>query len=111
MVCSSWSSVVGCLFLPPLAPLLKEGLPAFGPPRDGFGLLLGLLDGGEQGAGERLHGQSIGAEDLDEFAELDGLLRLDLLGFVHEGLKFCIEVAWFTGHRTGSQIMSGLTSA
>jgi len=91
--------------------LLKEGLSAFGPPRDGFGLLLGLLDGGEQCAGEGFHGQSIGAKDLHEFAKLDGLLRLDLLGLVHEGLKLGIEVAWFAGHGTVSKSMDGLTSA
>jgi len=91
--------------------LLKEDLPALGPPRDGFGLLLGLLDGGEQGTGKRLHRESIGAEDLDELAELDGLLRLDLLGLVHEGLELGIEVAWFAGHGTGSKIKGKLTSA
>ena len=91
--------------------MLKEGLPTFGPPRDGFGLLLGLLHGCEECAGECFHGQVICAEDLDEFAKLDGLLRLDLLGFVGEGLEFGIEVAWFAGHVIGSRMVGGLMSA
>jgi hypothetical protein len=33
-----------------------------------------LLDGGEERAGQGLHGQGIGTGDLDEFTELDGLL-------------------------------------
>ena len=98
-------------FSPPLAPCLKEGLPAFGPPRDGFGLFLRLLDGGEQGTGQCFHGQGIGPNDLDQFAELDGLLPLDLLGLVHEGLEFSIEVAWFAGHGTGSIVMDELLPA
>ena len=71
---SSRSRIAGAGLLSPLAPSLKEGLPAFGPPRDDFGLLLGLFDSGEQRTGKRLHGQGVGAEDLDEFAELDGFL-------------------------------------
>jgi len=57
-----------------------------------------LLDGGEQGAGEGLHGQGISPGELDEFAELDGLLRLDFPGLVHEGLEFGVEVARLAGH-------------
>jgi hypothetical protein len=39
--------------------LLKEGLAAFGPPRGGFGLLLRLLDGGQQSTGKRLEGEGM----------------------------------------------------
>jgi hypothetical protein len=53
---------------------LKESLPAFRPPRFGFRLFLALLDSGEQCAGKRFHGQGIGSDDLNEFAELDGFL-------------------------------------
>ncbi len=35
--CRLWSRVAGFGFLPPLAPLLKDGLSAFGPPRYGLG--------------------------------------------------------------------------
>jgi len=48
--------------------LLKDALAAFGPPRDGFGLFLGLLDGFDERACERLKGEGVGADDLDEFA-------------------------------------------
>ena len=33
-----------------------------------------MFDGGEQRAGQGLDGQGVGAGDLDEFAELHGLL-------------------------------------
>ncbi len=74
MACRSPSRVAGCCFGPPLAALLKERLPAFGPPRDSFGRLLGLLDGGQQRAGQGLDGQGISPNHLDQFAQLDGLL-------------------------------------
>jgi len=38
---------------------------AFGPPRDGFGFFPRLLDGSEEGAGERLEGKDISADNLD----------------------------------------------
>jgi len=40
------------------------------------------------------------AGDLDQFAELDGFLRLDLACLVHEGLEFGVEVARLAGHDT-----------
>ena len=92
VTCRSRSRIAGAGLLPPLAPSSKKGVPAFGPPREGFGLLPGLLHGGEQGAGQGFHGQAVCAEVLDQFAELGGFLRLDLLGLVHEGLKFGVEV-------------------
>lgn len=46
-------------FFPPLAPLLKEGLARFGPPRDGFGLLPGLFEGGDNGTGQSLQAKGI----------------------------------------------------
>lgn len=78
--------------------MLKEAVAAFGPPRYGLGLLPRLLDGGKERTSQGLDGEGIGTRDLDEFAELDGLLRLDALGLVHEGLEFCVEVSGFAGH-------------
>ncbi len=57
-----------------------------------------MLDGGEEGTGEGLHGQAVCAGDLDQFAELRGFLRLDLACLVHEGLEFGIKVARLAGH-------------
>jgi hypothetical protein len=78
---------------------LKEGLPAFGPPRDGFGLLLRLFESGEQRAGQGLEGEGIGADELDQLAELGGLLRPDLPGALQEGLEFGVIVSRFPRHR------------
>ena len=78
--------------------MLKEGLPAFGPPRDGFRLFLGLLDSGEKRAGKGFKGESIGSDDLDQLAELCGLLSFDLLRLLHEGLEFGIVVTRLAGH-------------
>jgi len=99
------------LLLDPLAPLLKEGVPALGPPRDGFGSFLALLDGGEECAGECFDGQDICTNELHEFAKLDSFLRLDLLGPIHEGLEFGVKVAWFAGHGTSSMIVRGRASS
>ena len=98
MARSSWSSVAGRGCLPPLAPWLKEGLSAFGPPRDRFGLLFRLLDCGQQGAGQRLEGEGIGTDQLDQFAELRRLLEFDLLGTLGERLEFGIKVTRLPGH-------------
>ena len=96
--CRLWSSVAGFGLHPPFARWLKHGLSAFGPPRAGLGWLLGLLDGNEQRAGEGFHWEDVCAGNLDEFVELDGSLQLVLLGFVHGGLEFGVEVAWLPGH-------------
>ncbi len=82
--------------------MLKEGLAAFGPPRDGFGLRLEVLCGGKECPGQDLDGEGISAGELDEFAKLDSLLRLDLLGLVREGLELGVEVSWLAGHGAAS---------
>src|SRR5271166_3175486 len=97
---SSCSTLAGRGFLPAFAALLKERLPAFGPPRDGFGLFLGLVEGGEEDAGEGLDGEAVGADDLDEFAEPGGFLALDLLGLLHQGQEFGVEISRLDGHLT-----------
>ena len=78
--------------------MLKEALAALSPPRDGLGLLLHLLDGGQQDAGECFDRQAVRAGDLDQLTELDRLLAFDLLGLVHEGLKLGVEVSGLAGH-------------
>src|SRR5271166_4579652 len=95
---SSCSTLAGCRFLPALGALLKERLSAFGPPRDGFGLFLGLFECCEENAGEGLDGEAIGADDLDEFAEPGGLLAFDLLGLLHQGQEFGVEISRLDGH-------------
>jgi len=57
-----------------------------------------LFDGGEERAGERLDGQGIGAEFLDELTELGGFLGFQLFGFLHECLELGVEVARLAGH-------------
>jgi hypothetical protein len=57
-----------------------------------------LLDGGDEGAGEGFERECICADELDQFAELGGLLRADLFGAIHQRLEFGIIVAWFAGH-------------
>ena len=108
---SSRSRITGTDFLPPLASLLKEGLAAFGPPRDGFGLLLGLLDGGEQHAGQGLDGKGVGPRDLDQLAKLHGLLSLELLGPIHDGLEFGVVVTRLACHDGALELVRRMGAA
>ncbi len=95
---SSLSRIAGGGLLPGLAASLKESLSLFGPPRNGVEVGFAIGDEGEEGTGQGLHGEGIGAGQLDEFTELDGLLVLDLLLLLHECLEFSIEVTGFAGH-------------
>jgi len=69
----------------------KEGFSRFGPPRDGFGFLAGLLDGGEQRPGQSLQGQGIGAGRHHQFAELRLLPLLKGDGLFPQCLDLPIE--------------------
>ncbi len=89
---SSWNNVAGCFCLPPPAPWLKDRLARLGPPLDGVGLVLALLDHGEERPSQSLHGQGVSADDLHQLAKLGGLLRPDLPCLVHEGLELGIVV-------------------
>ena len=77
VACRSRSRVTSPVPLSPgalLSVAAKERGTAFGPPRDGFGLFPGLLDGREQHAGQGFQGQGIGAGCQHQLAEL-GLCR------------------------------------
>lgn len=87
MACRSRSRVTGPVALAPdalSAVPAKERGAAFGPPRDGFGLFLSLLDGGEQHTGESFQGEGIGAGCEDEFTKLGLLPILQRSGFILE---------------------------
>lgn len=57
-----------------------------------------MLDGGEQHAGQGFDGQLVRARDLDQLAELQRFLALELLGAFGEGLEFGVEISGFAGH-------------
>jgi hypothetical protein len=67
--------------------LLKERLSTFGPPRDGFGPVFSVFQRGDKYASECFDREAVGADNLDQFTELGGLLGFDLFGPFHQRLS------------------------